>query len=366
RGSRRPGAPRFRRDPRGAPGRRRSLPPGLLRHRGPGRAPAAGRPAAPRHRRHRGGSGSQRHPDPRRAGGLRGPGRGRLRFRRQRPPRASPGPGQGAAPLPDAAAAAPARVPVLPTQARRHVPAVSTAAGADERSSCPARRGRALSLGGIPPTPRSRECYGARPMPATPRTAVLVACKLPEIDELEFESSLTELERLVTTLGYRVVGRLTQARAQLSPTAVLGEGKLRELAELTGADADDLDDDVDDDSGARRRRRRAEPEEPRVDLVAVDHELTPSQLRQLERVAGTDVLDRTGVIIDIFPRHARSREARLQVEIARLTYEAPRVRESPRGRERQAGRGAGEAGLELDRRRIRDRIAELKQQLEAV
>ena len=203
-------------------------------------------------------------------------------------------------------------------------------------------------------------------MPATPRTAVLVACKLPEIDELEFESSLTELERLVTTLGYRVVGRLTQARAQLSPTAVLGEGKLRELAELTGADADDLDDDVDDDSGARRRRRRAEPEEPRVDLVAVDHELTPSQLRQLERVAGTDVLDRTGVIIDIFHRHARSREARLQVEIARLTYEAPRVRESPRGRERQAGRGAGEAGLELDRRRIRDRIAELKQQLEAV
>lgn len=199
-------------------------------------------------------------------------------------------------------------------------------------------------------------------MSAPPPTALLVACKLPEVGELEFESSLAELERLVTTLGYRVVGRLTQSRAQLSPTAVLGEGKLEELAELTGANTDELEAG---EAEGRPRRRRPEPEEPKVDLVAVDHELTPSQLRQLERVAGTDVLDRTGVIIEIFHRHARSREAKLQVEIARLTYEAPRLRESPRGRERQAGRGAGEAGLELDRRRIRDRIAELKSQLEA-
>jgi GTP-binding protein HflX len=72
------------------------------------------------------------------------------------------------------------------------------------------------------------------------------------------------------------------------------------------------------------------------------------------------------VIIEIFHRHAHSREARMQVEIARLRYESPRVRESPRGKERQAGRGSGEAGLELDRRKIRDRIAELKEQLEAV
>jgi len=72
------------------------------------------------------------------------------------------------------------------------------------------------------------------------------------------------------------------------------------------------------------------------------------------------------VIIEIFHRHAHSREARMQVEIARLRYESPRVRESPRGKERQAGRGSGEAGLELDRRKIRDRIAELKEQLEAI
>ena len=103
-----------------------------------------------------------------------------------------------------------------------------------------------------------------------------------------------------------------------------------------------------------------------LQLIAVDHEISPSQLRNLERATGITVLDRTGVIIEIFHRHAHSREARMQVEIARLRYESPRVRESPRGKERQAGRGSGEAGLELDRRKIRDRIAELKEQLEAL
>jgi GTP-binding protein HflX len=78
------------------------------------------------------------------------------------------------------------------------------------------------------------------------------------------------------------------------------------------------------------------------------------------------VLDRTGVIIEIFHRHAKSREARLQVEMARLAYTAPRVRESPSGKEKRAGRGAGEAAIELDRRRIRDRLAELREQLAAV
>jgi GTP-binding protein HflX len=188
--------------------------------------------------------------------------------------------------------------------------------------------------------------------------ALLVACKLPESDELEFQSSLSELERLVATLGYRVVDRVTQTRSQLSPAAVLGEGKLEELAQLAGAPSDGEDEDDLDERG--------EDDPDRVELVAVDHELSPSQLRNLERVVKTNVLDRTGVIIEIFHRHARSREAKLQVEIARLHYAAPRLRESPRGKERQAGRGAGEAGLELDRRRIRDRIAELRQELEAV
>jgi GTP-binding protein HflX len=211
------------------------------------------------------------------------------------------------------------------------------------------------------------------------------------VSELEFEASLDELERLVKTLGYRVVGRVSQTRATLAPQAVLGEGKLAELAALTGGSGDGgvevprvkdkarirreaieaggtLPSDVDDDGDADE----AEGAPPVVSdtddlqLIAVDHEISPSQLRNLERATGISVLDRTGVIIEIFHRHAHSREARMQVEIARLRYESPRVRESPRGKERQAGRGSGEAGLELDRRKIRDRIAELKEQLEAI
>jgi GTPase len=216
-----------------------------------------------------------------------------------------------------------------------------------------------------------------------PKDAVVVGVLLPSVRADEQAASLAELERLVATLGYRPVARVTQARPSLSPAAVLGEGKLKELAELTGGSgrphpkqrrnpsklvrarqaaeraASDGERTVDDDSSA--------PEsEKRVSLVAVDHDLSPSQARNLEHAVGVPVLDRTGVIIEIFHRHARSREARLQVEMARLKYLSPRVRESPSGKERQAGRGAGEAAIELDRRRIRDRIAELKEQLEAV
>lgn len=219
--------------------------------------------------------------------------------------------------------------------------------------------------------------------------AVLVGVKLPGVDPSEFDSGLDELERLVTTLGYRVVARVTQARESLSPAAVLGEGKLAELVELTGGTGRTHGAPPRKQSKAQKRwtaeakddeqpRTRAgvaaatEPdgdearEEPRIGLVAVDHEISPSQARNLERAAGTPVLDRAGVIIEIFHRRAQSRAARLQVEMARLSYMAPRVRESPSGKERQQGRGAGEAAIELDRRKIRDRLAELREQLEAV
>jgi GTP-binding protein HflX len=235
--------------------------------------------------------------------------------------------------------------------------------------------------------------------PSTPSTrgalakAVLVAIHLPDADDLEFRSSVEELERLVSTLGYRTIAKVTQARTHLEAGAVLGEGKLKELGELTGgdghigstapqkkdkarmkrqaaedaSDAEDDDDDVseDDDAPEPELDRDGQPV-PKVDLVAVDHDLSPSQARNLERATGCQVLDRTGVIIEIFHRHAKSREARLQVEIARLNYTAPRMRESPGGKERQQGRGAGEAALELDRRKVRDRVAELKKELEAV
>ena len=100
--------------------------------------------------------------------------------------------------------------------------------------------------------------------------------------------------------------------------------------------------------------------------MIVDHELSPSQIRNLERATGAQVLDRTGVIVEIFHRHANTREAKLQVEMARLKYVAPRLRESSGGGERRQGPGAGESNLDLDRRKIRDRLAELKEQLEAV
>ncbi|MEO6598600.1 MAG: GTPase HflX [Polyangiaceae bacterium] len=227
----------------------------------------------------------------------------------------------------------------------------------------------------------------SRPPSSLPK-ALLVGVRLPLVSELEFEASLDELERLVKTLGYRVVARISQTRATLAPQAVLGEGKLAELAALTGGSGDgsvevprikdkarirreaieagetvpDDDSDHDEDDGANAVAADTDD----LQLIAVDHEISPSQLRNLERATGISVLDRTGVIIEIFHRHAHSREARMQVEIARLRYESPRVRESPRGKERQAGRGSGEAGLELDRRKIRDRIADLKEQLEAV
>ncbi len=216
--------------------------------------------------------------------------------------------------------------------------------------------------------------------PGTRPKAVLVAVHFPRVEDREFESSLEELGRLVTTLGYQVVTRVVQPRAHLEAAAVIGEGKLQELADITGGtghvgttapkrrdkarlrreeiESDDDEDEEDD-----------EPEiggQAKVDLVAVDHDLSPSQARNLERATGVRVLDRTGVIIEIFHRHAKSREARLQVEIARLAYTAPRLRESPGGKERQQGRGAGEAALELDRRKIRDRIAELREELAAV
>jgi GTP-binding protein HflX len=160
---------------------------------------------------------------------------------------------------------------------------------------------------------------------------------------------------------------------------VLGQGRLEELAAMTGGTGIVESLAVPRKSKARERFEGAENEEPqesptdpdgdappRPEFVIVDHELSPNQARNLERATGAQVLDRTGVIVEIFHRHARSREARLQVEMARLKYVAPRLRESSVGPGRQQGVGAGESDLELDRRKIRDRLAELKEQLEEI
>ena len=244
--------------------------------------------------------------------------------------------------------------------------------------------------------------------------AVVVAVQLPGVTDGELASSIEELERLARTLGLAPVGRVTQRRGSLAAGSVLGEGKLKELAGWTGgtgvvpvyrkpgkprrdeADADDGDDAADDadspaadgtdDDGADAAdagdgdaaasdksvdpAASATPAAARATVVLVDHDLTPTQQRNLERATEADVLDRTSVILEIFHRHARTREARLQVEIARLKYLAPRLREGSGGGDRVrggiGGKGAGESSLELDRRRIRDRIAELRHELDQI
>ena len=206
--------------------------------------------------------------------------------------------------------------------------------------------------------------------------AVLVGIQTPQTDDAAHEASLDELARLVRTLGYDVVGRVSQRRDGTGAAPVLGSGKLAELAALTGGTGMVGSMAPPPKSKARQRFEGAGDgvsiDEPasdaprRPEFVIVDHELSPSQIRNLERATGAQVLDRTGVIVEIFHRHANTREAKLQVEMARLKYVAPRLRESAGGGERRQGPGAGESTLDLDRRKIRDRLAELKDQLEAV
>ncbi len=211
--------------------------------------------------------------------------------------------------------------------------------------------------------------------------AVLVGIQTPDVDDIAHEASLEELGRLVKTLGYQVIGSVSQKREGTGAALLLGAGKLEELAAITGGSGVVTSMATATMTKARRRFEKAEeeqadePDEPaevsvdparKPEFVIVDHELSPSQIRNLERATGAQVLDRTGVIVEIFHRHANTREAKLQVEMARLKYVAPRLRESATGGGRQQGRGAGESDLSLDRRKIRDRLAEIKTQLEAV
>lgn len=216
--------------------------------------------------------------------------------------------------------------------------------------------------------------------------AVLVGVPTSQVSDQENEASLAELSRLVTTLGYNVIGQMSQRRSSQKGAAVLGEGKLKHLAAWTGGTGKVGSLVVHKKSKAAlkfepQKGEAAEEEaegdlqdfavpEEKAQIVIFDCDLSPSQLRNLESATGVQVLDRTGVIIEIFSRHARTRAARLQVEIARLTYVAPRVRETGGGGDRQGGgvggKGAGESSVELDKRKIRDRIKELKEELESI
>src|SRR3990172_6427746 len=180
-----------------------------------------------------------------------------------------------------------------------------------------------------------------------PARAIIAAVQLSSVSDPEFEASLAELRQLAKTLGFEIAGTFTQKRAGFDPAAYFGRGKREELRLLR--------------------------EQAAADVLLVDHEISPSQAFNLEKEVGCEVMDRTMVILEIFHRHARSRAARAQVEIARLGYMAPRLREAaklagPQSRERSGvgGRAGGESHTELDRRKIRDRIAELHLEIVAM
>ncbi|QRQ79710.1 GTPase HflX [Glutamicibacter protophormiae] len=168
----------------------------------------------------------------------------------------------------------------------------------------------------------------------------------------EAENSLRELAALAETAGSEVLDGVVQRRSKPDPSTYLGSGKAMELREIVAS------------TGA--------------DTVIVDAELAPSQRRALEDVVKVKVIDRTSLILDIFAQHAKSREGKAQVELAQLEYLLPRLRGWGESMSRQAGgrvgaagggigsRGPGETKIEMDRRRIRDRMAKLRREIKAM
>ncbi|MDD5249404.1 MAG: GTPase HflX [Rhodocyclaceae bacterium] len=206
-----------------------------------------------------------------------------------------------------------------------------------------------------------------------PRYAVVAAVQLPGVSDVEFEASVTELRELAKTLGYEVMRTFMQKRSSFDAAAYLGVGKREEIRRFVDNEAEPDDAMLAAAASKAPTRVAADQGSGAVDRLFVDHEISPSQARNLEKEVGCEVMDRTMVILEIFHRNARSRAARAQVEIARLGYLAPRLREAaklagPQGRQRSGtgGRGAGESHTELDRRKVRDRIAELQQEIAAM
>jgi GTPase len=168
--------------------------------------------------------------------------------------------------------------------------------------------------------------------------------KAPKIPEFSAEESLEELRSLATSAGAQIAGEFLQRRDKPDPATLIGRGKLEEIAAAAASVS--------------------------ADLLLFDHDLTASQQRNIEKVVNTRVIDRTQLILDIFAKHARTREGQLQVELAQLEYMLPRL--GGRGIEMsQLGggigtRGPGETQLETDRRKIYRRIRHVKEQIENV
>ena len=200
--------------------------------------------------------------------------------------------------------------------------------------------------------------------------AIAAAVQLPGVSDAEFEASLAELRELAKTLGFKVTRTFVQKRTGFDKAAYMGVGKRAEIRRFVNNIADDEFEYALDEAGIDADAPvSSEP----IDVIFVDHEITPSQARNLEKEVGCQVMDRTMVILEIFHRNARSPAARAQVEIARLGYLAPRLREAaklagPQGRQRSGvgGRGAGESHTELDKRKNRDRISDLQKEIVAL
>lgn len=163
-------------------------------------------------------------------------------------------------------------------------------------------------------------------------------------EETATESTLEELKALLETAGGTAVGMLLQARPAPDPHSFLGEGKVEELRQAVEA------------TGAN--------------MVIFDNDLSPSQIRTLEDMTGATIIDRSALILDIFAQRAKTREGRLQVELAQYQYLLPRLSGMGRSLSRQGGgigtRGPGETRLESDRRHIRTRISRLQQEMKEV
>lgn len=175
--------------------------------------------------------------------------------------------------------------------------------------------------------------------------AILIGMEWGRNDSLwTVDDSLEELKQLADTAGATVIKKFIQKRPKPDPTFFIGRGKVQELALYA--------------------------QQENIDLCIFDDELSPAQQRNIESVMGIRILDRTALILDIFAQRARTNEGKLQVELAQLQYTLPRIMGKGLMLSRLGGgigtRGPGETKLEVDRRRIRDRIAFIKEQIEKV
>lgn len=166
-------------------------------------------------------------------------------------------------------------------------------------------------------------------------------------DNPDFETSMEELESLAETCEMEVAAKIEQNLSSLNPAYYIGSGKVKEVQETV--------------------------EQMDLDYVIFDETLSPSQLKNLQKEVGVPIMDRTNLILEIFSRRAKTREARLQVESANLQYMLPRLVGMREALGRQAGasgsmsnKGTGEKQIELDRRKIEKRISELRRELEAI